>query len=109
MTFRTTNGSCTIPRKKKPGYWNHKPSGQAYVRIDGKDHYLGAYDCPESRDRYEELIRGCLSLDAVEGIGPFVGCRAWAMIQLQLLAGLRPAAASFLSVYASITVRVVAE
>lgn len=47
-----------MPRKKKPGYWNHKPSGQAYVRIDGKDHYLGPYDSPESRDRYEELING---------------------------------------------------
>jgi len=46
-----------MPRKKKPGYWNHKPSGQAYVRIDGKDHYLGPYDSPESRDRYDEIIR----------------------------------------------------
>jgi len=47
-----------MPRNKKPGYWNHRPSGQAYVRIDGKDHYLGPYDSAESRDRYEELIRG---------------------------------------------------
>lgn len=38
-----------MPRKKKPGYSNHKPSGQAYVRIDGKDHYLVSYDSPESR------------------------------------------------------------
>lgn len=48
--------SCTMPRKKKPGYWHHKPSGQAYVRIDGKDHYLGRFDSPESRDQYDELI-----------------------------------------------------
>jgi hypothetical protein len=47
-----------MPRKKKPGCWNHRPSGQAYVRIDGKDHYLRPYDSPESRDRYEELIQG---------------------------------------------------
>jgi integrase len=47
-----------MPRKKKPGYWRHRPSGQAYVRIDGKDHYLGPYDSPESRDRYDEIVRG---------------------------------------------------
>lgn len=31
-----------MSRQKKPGYWSHKPNGRAYVRIDGKDHYL----CP---------------------------------------------------------------
>jgi len=46
-----------MPRKKKLGYWNHRPSGRAHVRIDGKDHYLGLYDSPESRDRYDEIIR----------------------------------------------------
>ena len=46
-----------MPRQKKPGYWSHKPSGQAYVRIDGKDHYLGPYGSPESRDRYDEIVR----------------------------------------------------
>jgi len=45
-----------MPRKKKPGYWHHKPSGQAYVRIGGKDIYLGPFDSPESRSRYDELI-----------------------------------------------------
>ncbi len=45
-------------KPKKSGYWHHKPSGQAYVRLDGKDHYLGEYNSPESRDRYGELIRG---------------------------------------------------
>lgn len=42
--------------KKKPAYTLHKPSGQARVRIKGKDHYLGVFDSPESRDRYDELI-----------------------------------------------------
>lgn len=46
-----------MPHRKNPGYWRHKPSGQAYVRIDGKDHYLGPFDSPESRNRYEEIIR----------------------------------------------------
>jgi integrase len=42
--------------KKKPAYQLHKGTGQAKVRIEGKDHYLGPYGSPESRERYEELI-----------------------------------------------------
>lgn len=57
-----------MPRQKKPGYWSHKPSGQAYVRIDGKDHYLGPYGSPESRDRYEELIRNWIVNQSAEGV-----------------------------------------
>lgn len=42
--------------KRIPGYLLHKPSGQARVRIKGKDHYLGPHGSPESRERYDELI-----------------------------------------------------
>jgi integrase len=42
--------------KRKPAYLLHKATGQARVRIDGKDHYLGEYGSPESRDQYEELV-----------------------------------------------------
>eukprot|EP00913_Durusdinium_trenchii_P028474 g26702.t1 len=49
-------GEPRMPKNRKPSYLLHKPSGQARVRIDGKDHYLGEYDSPESRDRYDELI-----------------------------------------------------
>lgn len=46
-----------MPRKKKtPGYLLHKQSGQARVRIDGKDHMLGAYGSAESRTKYDKLI-----------------------------------------------------
>lgn len=45
-----------MSKKKKPAYLFHKPSGQARVRIDRADHYLGPYGSPESRDRYDELI-----------------------------------------------------
>lgn len=45
-----------MPRKKKPAYLLHKPTGQARVRIDGRDHYLGPYGSPESRDEYDKLI-----------------------------------------------------
>jgi len=43
--------------RQKPLYLFHKPTGQARVRIDGKDRYLGVYRTPESRERYEELVR----------------------------------------------------
>jgi len=42
-----------MSRKRKPSYLLHKPTGQARVRINGTDHYLGVYGTPESRDRYE--------------------------------------------------------
>lgn len=41
---------------KKPAYLFHKPSGQARVRIDGKDIYLGEYGSSASREKYDELI-----------------------------------------------------
>lgn len=34
-------------KRRKPAYLLHAPSGQARVRIDGNDHYLGVYDSPE--------------------------------------------------------------
>jgi hypothetical protein len=47
-----------MPRKsgKVPSYSLHKGSGQAVVRIGGKDHYLGRYGTPESHERYERVI-----------------------------------------------------
>jgi len=43
---------CTIP-----SYRLHKASGQALVHIDGKDRYLGPHGSPESRAKYQELVR----------------------------------------------------
>ncbi len=40
---------------KKPGYVRHRKSGQARVRINGRDHYLGLIDSPESLQRYAAL------------------------------------------------------
>jgi hypothetical protein len=49
--------NCTMPRaKSKPRYSLHKPSGRARVRINGRDHYLGAYQSPESFAEYDKLI-----------------------------------------------------
>jgi len=43
-------------RKRKPSYLLHRPTDQARVRIGGRDHYLGKYGSPESRERYDDLI-----------------------------------------------------
>lgn len=47
--------------RQKPAYQLHSASGQARVRIDGKDHYLGAYASPESRERYDDLTTAWLA------------------------------------------------
>ncbi len=39
-----------------PSYLFHKPSGQARVRLHGRDHYLGPFGSEESRVRYGQLI-----------------------------------------------------
>lgn len=46
------------PKKptKVPGYLLHKPTGQARVRLNGHDHYLGPYGSDESRIEYGKLI-----------------------------------------------------
>lgn len=86
-----------MPRKKSahaPSMRLHKPSGQAVVTIDGKDFYLGRYDAPDSKRKYDrmiaewylrgrqgpqaaapgstiaQLIAGYLEHRASEGIGP---------------------------------------
>jgi site-specific recombinase XerD len=41
---------------RTPSYCLHKASGQAVVRIDGTDHYLGKYGTAESRAEYDRLI-----------------------------------------------------
>ena len=45
-----------MSKQTKPSYLHHKATGQARCRIAGKDHYLGEFGSPESRERYEELI-----------------------------------------------------
>jgi len=46
-----------MPRqRRRPMYTLHKPTGQARVRIDGRDFYLGEHGSQESRDCYDELI-----------------------------------------------------
>lgn len=55
-----------MPAKHKvPSYSRHKASGQAVVRIHGRDHYLGPYGSPESHERYARLIAQWHSAPAV--------------------------------------------
>ncbi len=41
---------------RTPGYLLHKVTGQARVRIQGRDYYLGRHNSPESWKRYRQLI-----------------------------------------------------
>lgn len=45
-----------MPRLLPPAYVHHKPSGQARVRIDGRDRYLGPYGSQKSRDAYARIV-----------------------------------------------------
>lgn len=49
-------GSFRSLSKRLPGYLRHNATGQARVRIDGTDHYLGKFGSAESRRKYGELI-----------------------------------------------------
>jgi hypothetical protein len=47
-----------MPRAKGiPAYTHQAPTGQARVRINGKDHYLGVFGSGESKAEYERLVR----------------------------------------------------
>jgi integrase len=39
-----------------PNYRKHKPTGQAVVTLNGKDHYLGRYGTKQSQAEYDRLI-----------------------------------------------------
>jgi integrase len=43
-------------KNTQPTYLEHKASGQARVRINGVDHYLGPHGSPESYNKYYELL-----------------------------------------------------
>ena len=49
-------GTGCIMNNRTPSYCHHKGSGQAVVRIDGKDRYLGKFGSEESRREYDRLI-----------------------------------------------------
>lgn len=51
---------------KRPAYTLHKPSGQGRVRLDGRDHYLGEYNTPDSITLYNEMVNEWLAKKPVD-------------------------------------------
>ena len=49
------------PRPLAPSYCHDKATNRAYVRIDGRKRYLGAYDSKESRVAYAQIVSAALS------------------------------------------------
>lgn len=43
------------PKNPVPTYLEHKPTGQARVRVDGRDVYLGKWNSPESKKEYRRI------------------------------------------------------
>ena len=43
-------------RKKVPSFRHHKASSQGFVELNGRRIYLGRYDLPETRQRYDRTI-----------------------------------------------------
>jgi hypothetical protein len=60
------------PKNPVPDYQLHKPSGQARVRIDGRDVYLGRYDSPESRREYARIVAELTSSTATQTVAAVV-------------------------------------
>jgi integrase len=53
----TTPPPSLIPSTKPiPSYRLHKPTGQAVVRLNGRDFYLGAHATPASVEKYNRLV-----------------------------------------------------
>src|SRR5262245_3021908 len=50
--------------RKPPAYRLHKPTGQAVVRLEGRDHYLGKHGTPASHEAYRRTIAEWLTSPA---------------------------------------------
>ena len=52
-----------------PKYRRHKGTGQAFVQVKGKRHYLGTYGSPKSKERYSRFVA---ELSAQPTIAPII-------------------------------------
>ncbi len=49
--------TMSVTRKRRtPALVHHKPTGQARVRIGGRDFYLGKFGSPEAEAAYHHLL-----------------------------------------------------
>jgi integrase len=53
------------PNTRLPKYRHYRPKDLAVVRIDGRDHYLGKHDSPESHAKYRRLVAEWLTSNRV--------------------------------------------
>ena len=58
--------------KTIPSYRLHRPTGQAVVRLDGRDYYLGKHSTDPSHEKYRRLVAKWLS-----GLGARGAMRSW--------------------------------
>jgi integrase len=56
--------------RRVPSYRLHKPSGQAVVRLDRRDHYLGKYGSDESQEKYARTIAEWLTTGRAKALTP---------------------------------------
>ena len=68
-----------------PSYLLHQPTGQARVRIAGKDYYLGEYGSEASRIAYGQLVA---NLAGGVQIDPFVKAKRGSTTTIEPEAGL---------------------
>ncbi len=57
--------------KKLPSYRQHKPTGQAVVTLDGRDHYLGKFGTPGSKIKYNRVVGEWSIVKAQEAVGTY--------------------------------------
>jgi hypothetical protein len=77
---KTANGK----KVRTPGYLKHKPTGQAYVRINGKQHYLGTYNSAASKKEDRRMIKQWKRSACTKSFGK-THCAPLAMIMLDVL------------------------
>ena len=55
--------------RKIPSYRLHKPTGQAVVRLDGRDYYLGRHGSEASQEKYRRTVAEWLAQPGVKTAG----------------------------------------
>jgi hypothetical protein len=56
VVYGSFSEDCTLQTARIPKASHHKASGQAVVRLNGKDYYLGGYGSAQAKANYERLI-----------------------------------------------------